>query len=54
MAKPTVDAEMQMQLALNTCHNVDNPNFSTIAFQFPLVNCQTLSRRFYKVQDSRP
>ena len=54
MAKPTVDAEMQMQLALNACHDVDNPNFSAIALQFPPVNRQTLSRRFYRVQDSRP
>jgi hypothetical protein len=54
MAKPTVDAEMQMQLALNACHDVDNPNFSAIALQFPPVNRQTLSRRFYEVQDSRP
>jgi transposase-like protein len=54
MAKSTVDAEMQMQLAFNACHDVDNPNFSAIARQFPLVNRQTLRRHFYRVQESRP
>ena len=53
MAQPTVDAEMQMQLALNACCDVDKPNFSAIALEFPLVNRQTLKRRFDGTQGLR-
>jgi hypothetical protein len=38
MAKSTEIAEMQMQLALDACRDVSDPNFSAIAYQFPLVN----------------
>jgi hypothetical protein len=44
---------MQMQLALEACREVNDPNFSAIARQFPLVNCQTLKRRFYRDQGSQ-
>jgi hypothetical protein len=53
MANSTANAEMQMQLALEACREVDDPNFSAIARQFPLVNRQTLRRRFHGVQESR-
>jgi transposase-like protein len=53
MANPTEIAEMQMQLALDACHAVNKPNFSAIAQEFPLVNRQTLRRRFYREQESR-
>src|SRR5438045_4722332 len=45
--------EMQMQLALEACREVDNPNFTAIARDFPPVNRQTLKRRFYGQQNSR-
>jgi len=48
MANSTENAEMQMQLALEACCEVSDPNFSAIARQFPLVNRQTLKRRFYR------
>lgn len=53
MAKSTANAEMQMQLALDACNGVENPNFSAIACQFPPVNRQTLQRRFEGTQNSR-
>ena len=53
MAEPTVDAEMQMQLALDACRAIDNPNFSAIAREFPPVNRQTLKRRYHGEQGSR-
>jgi hypothetical protein len=53
MANSTVDAEMQMQLALNTCRDASDPNFSAIACQFPPVNRQTLKRRFHREQSSQ-
>jgi hypothetical protein len=53
MAKSTANAETQMQLALDACNAVENPNFSAIARQFPPVNRQTLQRRFNKAQNSR-
>ena len=34
--------EMQMQFALEAYHEVDNPNFTAIARDFPPVNHQTL------------
>jgi hypothetical protein len=43
-----------MQLVLDACCRVLLPNFSAIAFQFPLVNRHMLRRRFYKLQDSQP
>jgi hypothetical protein len=39
-----------MELALEVCREFSNPNFSAIACEFPLVNRQTLKRRFYKEQ----
>ena len=53
MAKSTEIAEMQMQLALDACRDVIDPNFSAIARQFPPVNRQTLERRFNGKQGSR-
>jgi len=53
MAKSTEFAEMQMQLALDACRAVSDPNFSAIAREFPPVNCQTLERRFNGKQGSR-
>jgi len=53
MAKSTANAEMQMQLALEACHEFSNPNFSAIAREFPPVNRQTLKRRFYGEQALR-
>ncbi len=53
MANSTEIAEMQMQLALEACREVSDPVFSVIASQFPLVNRQTLKRRFYGEQSSR-
>jgi hypothetical protein len=53
MANSTAHAEMQMQIALDACRAVDDPNFSDIARQFPLVNRQTLQRRFDGHQGSR-
>jgi hypothetical protein len=53
MAETPINAEMQMQLALDACRDVDKPNFSAIARQFPLVNRQTLKRRFEGTQGSR-
>jgi len=53
MANSTENAEMQMQLALEACREVGDPNFSAIARQFPPVNRQTLKRRFYGEQSSR-
>jgi flagellar motor protein MotB len=53
MANSTENAEMQMQLALEACREVSNPNFSDIARQFPPVNRQTLKRHFYGEQSSR-
>jgi hypothetical protein len=53
MANSTENAEMQMQLALEACREVSDPNFSAIAYQFPPVNRQTLKRRFYREQGSR-
>jgi hypothetical protein len=38
MAKSTEFAEMQMQLALDACREVSDPNFSAIAREFPPVN----------------
>jgi len=38
MANSTANAEMQMELALEACHEFINPNFSAIARQFPPVN----------------
>jgi hypothetical protein len=53
MANSTVDAEMQMQLALNACCDASDPNFSAIARQFPPVNRQILKRQFHGEQSSR-
>ena len=53
MANSTENAEMQMELALEACYEFSNPNFSAIAREFPLVNRQTLKRRFYGEQASR-
>jgi hypothetical protein len=53
MANPTEIAEMQMQLALDACRAVDKPKFSAIAREFPLVNRQTLKRRFFREQESK-
>ncbi len=53
MAQSKDHDEMQMQLALECCHEVDRPNFSAIARQFPPVNCQTLKCRFEGSQSSR-
>jgi hypothetical protein len=53
MANSTANAEMQMELALEACHEFSNPNFSAIAREFPPVNRQTLKRRFYNEQTSR-
>jgi hypothetical protein len=53
MAKSTEFAEMQMQLALDACRAVSDPNFSAIACEFPPVNRQTLKRRFNGKQGSR-
>jgi hypothetical protein len=53
MANSSAIAEMQIQLALNACRDVIDPNFSAIARQFPLVNRKTLERRFYGKQGSR-
>jgi flagellar motor protein MotB len=53
MANSTETREMQMQLALDACSELDKPNFSAIARQFPPVNRQTLKRRFYGEQDLR-
>jgi flagellar motor protein MotB len=53
MANSPANAEMQMQLALDACRAVDNPNFSDIARQFPPVHRQTLQRRFDGHQNSR-
>jgi hypothetical protein len=47
MANSAENAEMQMQLALEACREVNDPNFSAIARQFPPVNRQTLKRRFH-------
>jgi len=38
MADPSEIAEMQIQLALEACREVDKPNFSAISQEFPLVN----------------
>jgi Tc5 transposase DNA-binding domain len=53
MAKSAKIVEIQMQLALDACRNVIDPNFSDIARQFPPVNRQTLHRRFIGTQGSR-
>jgi hypothetical protein len=53
MANSTEIAEMQLQLALDACRDVSDPNFSAIACQFPPVNRQTLERCFYRKQHSR-
>jgi hypothetical protein len=53
MAKSAQTREMQMQFALEACREFILPNFSAIAQQFPLVNRQTLKRRFYGEQVSR-
>jgi hypothetical protein len=53
MANSLANREMQMQLALEACREFILPNFSAIARRFPLVNRQTLKRRFYKEQSSR-
>src|SRR5580692_9808869 len=53
MAKSAKIVEIQMQLALDACRNVIDPNFSNIAHQFPPVNRQTLRRRFIRTQGSR-
>jgi len=45
--------EMQMQLALEACCKVDNPNFTAIARDFPPVNHQTLKWWFYGQQNSQ-
>ena len=45
--------EMQMQFALEACCEVDKPNFTAIARDFPPVNCQTLKRWFYGQQNSQ-
>ena len=45
--------EMQMQFALEACREVDKPNFTAIARDFPPVNRQTLKRQFYGQQNSR-
>jgi len=52
MAKSAETREMQMQFALEACCEFILPNFSAIAQQFPLVNRQTLKRRFYGEQVS--
>jgi hypothetical protein len=49
MANSAENAEMQMQLALEACREVNDHNFSAIARKFPPVNRQTLKRRFYGV-----
>ena len=53
MANSTANAEMQMELALEVCHEFSNPNFSAIARELPPVNRQILKRRFYREQVSR-
>jgi hypothetical protein len=38
MADSSDNKEMQMQLALEACRQVANPNFSAIAWEFPLTD----------------
>jgi hypothetical protein len=42
-----------MQLALEACRQVANPNFSAIAREFPPTDRHTLRRRFEGIQTSR-
>ena len=44
---------MQMQLALEACRQVADPNFSAIAQEFPLTDRHTLRQRFEGIQTSR-
>jgi len=53
MADSLTNAESQMQLALEACNDVDKPNWSAIARQFPPVNRLTLQRRYQGLQTSR-
>jgi hypothetical protein len=53
MANSTESAEMQMQLALEACREVSDPNFRAIARQFLPVNRQTLKICFHGEQDLR-
>ena len=53
MADSSDIKEMQMQLALEACRQVANPNFSAIAREFPPTDRHTLRRRFEGIQTSR-
>ncbi len=53
MADSSENKEMQMQLALEACRQVANPNFSAIARDFPPTDRHTLRRRFEGIQTSR-
>jgi hypothetical protein len=53
MADSSDYKEMQMQLALEVCRQVADPNFSAIAWEFPLTDRHTLRRRFEGIQTSR-
>ena len=53
MADSSDYKEMQMQLALEACRQVADPNFSAIAREFPPTDRHTLRRRFEGIQTSR-
>ena len=53
MADSSDNKEMQIQLALEACRQVANPNFSAIAQEFLLTNRHTLRRRFEGIQTLR-
>jgi hypothetical protein len=53
MADSSDNREMQMQLALEACRQVANPNFGAIAQEFPPTGRHTLRRRFEGIQTSR-
>jgi hypothetical protein len=53
MADSSDNKEMQMQLALEACRQVVNPNFSAIAQEFLPTDRHTLCQRFEGIQTSR-
>jgi Tc5 transposase DNA-binding domain len=53
MADSSDYKEMQMQLALEACRQVADPNYSAIAREFPPTDRHTLRRRFEGIQTSR-
>src|SRR5277367_2007676 len=53
MADSSDNKEAQMQLALEACRQVANPNFSAIARDFPPTDRHTLRQRFEGIQTSR-